>query len=289
MASYWTYGCVGTVVPLIIFVFPALGLCELCRRQLRMTGKGHIYTIPLVYQLMLKLYIGVELKRVPEEQSPDGESPRTSGDTFEVRLHKYKLRKCSTECLVMVIMAALVLSAVALWQALLIENSSTCGEVGYDCFLRRESKSWSWPEGSWSLERVNADCAIVDNGTALHLNGTDKGLECYRFSFNYIKAFTAAGGVTFFAGIIFNTFIYFIVSVNRIRKREYYCVAIATVFILSALPVIAALIYFCIEERRLFSICRLFLYAFLYLLILLLMIPLVLDVRLLNEAGITLD
>ena len=114
-------------------------------------------------------------------------------------------------------------SSATLWQVPLIKSSTNCGEVGYDCFS--------------CGERVT-DCSMFENETTVSINGTDYRLECYHFCFNYVMAFAAAGGVTFFGGIIINTFTFITIRLSKMEKPKYRKrIVVGVSFVIMFLPI----------------------------------------------------
>ena len=179
--------------------------------------------LPFAFQLMLKsFYPGLELKRIQDTETE-------TKSYFEVQLHKYRLTTFATYELVVIVIAVSLASAITFWHELLIEESSTC-EDGYDCFMVRDGHIWA--------ERVNTDCITVDNVTAQELNGTDRGLWCYRFTFDYFQAFVATGGVTVTAEVMVNTVMFFIISVIHMSKfLHIVAIAILSIFLHFIVPV----------------------------------------------------
>ena len=123
---------------------------------------------------------------------------------FELYLHGKKLRRISVLSMVMLAAGVLGTTFVTLWTTLLTRESITCGEVGFDCFANDEPVT---------------DCSMFENGTIVHINGTRYELACFRFVFDYVRGFSAAGGFTFSAMIVINVILLAIISISKIKSR----------------------------------------------------------------------
>lgn len=273
MASSNSYYMVGLIVPLIAMLLFYIGSgIAILTHIIRTLAKPDLtFKLPQAFQLLLKaVFLGLEIKNVhtPEEavqsiidpekpistdHSKDAEMIKVTEapPTTVVYLHSKRLRGEVTYTLVFLVVALFGCSAATLWQVLLIESTTTCGEAGYDCFS--------------CGERVT-DCSLFENETTVSINGTDYRLECYRFCFNYVMAFAAAGGVTFFGGIMINTFTFAAIRLSKMEKPKYYkriIIGITVTFMLLPIPLIATVVYVA-HTLQMMDVHRMIIYSIAY-------------------------
>ena len=205
MASFIAYNLVGLIIPSIVLVLTYIALAIVVLALiavLRDSLRSYVYHLPLPFCLVLKaVFVGLEMKPSTTTDS-DG---RSGSNKFEVFLHGKNLRRFSVISSAFILSLVFVCATATMWTVLFIRGSTTCGEVGFDCFDNEESVR---------------DCSIFENGTRVTINGTDHRLECYRFVFDYIGGFTIAGGVTFFAALVINTLVFFMTTISNIQPKK---------------------------------------------------------------------
>ena len=203
MAAYDDYQSLGITIPTIIlflfYFFSAAAALYLMSKSVEFP-KGFVYRLPRMIRLVLKnVFVGLKINEINNDET----SVANETHYFEVCIHDKRLNRKSVLSMIVMVLNVFGCSVASLWTVLLIRESTNCGEEGFDCFSNKE--------------RVT-DCNIFENGTEVNINGTDHQLECYRFVFDYVGGFTAAGGITFFARIVVNTLVFIFASIGEIRN-----------------------------------------------------------------------
>lgn len=211
MASFNTYYSVGLIIPSVIlgviyFFSGVVGIYLLMAAK--RYPEGYVYRLPLVIRLMIStIFLLLKIERVEEQATSSDSSTIQESEYkpqyFELRMENIRLKNRSTAMAIAIIAVTVIgCSFVTLWTVLFIDESTTCGEAGFDCFF--------------SGRRVK-NCTIFDNAI---VNGTDYGrIECYCIDFNYIQAIAAAGGVTFITSVVVNLLTVMIIAISSIRSE----------------------------------------------------------------------
>ena len=248
MASFSSYYIVGLVIPSVllsaIYLFSTIVSSILMLLTKQVQDEGCVYRLPFMVRVIIGAVLAVRIKPVKQYVALySQEKPRY----FELYIHHKRLKKTlSLIGILFNVFMVIGCSFVTLWTVLLVEESTTCDKVGFDCFSNKKEVT---------------DCK---NDTTAHINGTDYQLECYRIAFDYIGGLAAAGGVTFFSAVVANVLMIVLVAISDIRSvicRWIFIILLLTFFILSPIAVILCNIYIpTLEEPSFLDKFRLWVY-----------------------------